>query len=229
MGRRRPPPPALRRSRGRMPSPARFAGARSPRAGPSTSSARTSARWRRSRRVARSTTTSRRSARRSATRSGARSAGPRRSGRSTLTESADPLADLDAFIDLHQRRWGAEGLFPADRAAGTRAASSSGACSSCSGPDGAFRLSVPDRRRAADRVLASTSRRPTRSSTTTPAWTPMPATCRRACSWSSASCGARWSAGSAGWTSSAADEDYKYEWGAVDEPIQRLLVRRRVG
>ena len=22
------------------------------------------------------------------------------------------------------------------------------------------------------------------------------------------------------------DESYKYEWGAVDEPIQRLLVRR---
>ena len=25
------------------------------------------------------------------------------------------------------------------------------------------------------------------------------------------------------------DESYKYEWGAVDEPIQRLLVRRRDG
>ena len=25
------------------------------------------------------------------------------------------------------------------------------------------------------------------------------------------------------------DEPYKYEWGAVDEPIQRLLVRRRDG
>ena len=24
------------------------------------------------------------------------------------------------------------------------------------------------------------------------------------------------------------DESYKYEWGAVDEPIQRVLVRRRV-
>ena len=23
------------------------------------------------------------------------------------------------------------------------------------------------------------------------------------------------------------DEGYKYEWGAMDEPIQRLLVRRR--
>jgi CelD/BcsL family acetyltransferase involved in cellulose biosynthesis len=25
------------------------------------------------------------------------------------------------------------------------------------------------------------------------------------------------------------DEPYKYEWGAVDEPIQRLLVRRTIG
>jgi CelD/BcsL family acetyltransferase involved in cellulose biosynthesis len=25
------------------------------------------------------------------------------------------------------------------------------------------------------------------------------------------------------------DEAYKYEWGAVDEPIQRLLVRRTSG
>jgi CelD/BcsL family acetyltransferase involved in cellulose biosynthesis len=25
------------------------------------------------------------------------------------------------------------------------------------------------------------------------------------------------------------DEPYKYDWGAVDEPIQRLLVRRRNG
>ena len=29
-----------------------------------------------------------------------------------LDESADPLRDLDAFIDLHQKRWGADGLFP---------------------------------------------------------------------------------------------------------------------
>ena len=25
------------------------------------------------------------------------------------------------------------------------------------------------------------------------------------------------------------DEPYKYDWGAVDEPIQRVLVRRRDG
>lgn len=29
-----------------------------------------------------------------------------------LVDAADPLAELDAFVDLHQRRWGADGLFP---------------------------------------------------------------------------------------------------------------------
>ena len=29
-----------------------------------------------------------------------------------LERSTDPVADLDAFVDLHQKRWGAEGLFP---------------------------------------------------------------------------------------------------------------------
>ena len=33
-------------------------------------------------------------------------------GEITLEDSADPLADLEAFIDLHQKRWGADGLFP---------------------------------------------------------------------------------------------------------------------
>src|SRR4029453_12168949 len=34
-------------------------------------------------------------------------------GEIRLTDSVDPLADLDDFIDLRQRRWGADGLFPA--------------------------------------------------------------------------------------------------------------------
>ena len=34
-------------------------------------------------------------------------------GELLLVESIDPVADLDAFIDLHQRRWGDDGLFPA--------------------------------------------------------------------------------------------------------------------
>jgi CelD/BcsL family acetyltransferase involved in cellulose biosynthesis len=33
-------------------------------------------------------------------------------GEIALTVSEAPLADLEAFIELHQKRWGAEGLFP---------------------------------------------------------------------------------------------------------------------
>ena len=33
-------------------------------------------------------------------------------GEVALTDSRDPAADLEAFIDLHQKRWGADGLFP---------------------------------------------------------------------------------------------------------------------
>ena len=33
-------------------------------------------------------------------------------GELSLDDSADPLADLDAFIDLHQSAWGEDGLFP---------------------------------------------------------------------------------------------------------------------
>jgi len=33
-------------------------------------------------------------------------------GEVALLDSADPIADLPAFIDLHQKRWGADGLFP---------------------------------------------------------------------------------------------------------------------
>ena len=34
-------------------------------------------------------------------------------GEIRLEDSTDPLADLEAFIDLHQKRWGDDGLFPA--------------------------------------------------------------------------------------------------------------------
>ncbi len=33
-------------------------------------------------------------------------------GEVRLVDSTDPLADLEVFIDLHQRRWGDDGLFP---------------------------------------------------------------------------------------------------------------------
>ena len=36
-------------------------------------------------------------------------------GEVRLVDSTDPLADLEVFIDLHQRRWGDDGLFPSTR------------------------------------------------------------------------------------------------------------------
>ena len=104
------------------------------RAGRSTSSARTSARSSRCPTAPTSTTTSptlgkkeRHEIRRKVRRAEA-------VGEIRLDDSTDPLADLEAFIDLHQRRWGAAGLFPPTRRAATRAGSSSGACSSWPAP-----------------------------------------------------------------------------------------------
>ena len=56
--------------------------------------------------------TSGRSTRRSATRSRRKLRRAEAAGEVRLERSTDPVADLDAFVDLHQKRWGAEGLFP---------------------------------------------------------------------------------------------------------------------
>ena len=125
------------------------------------------------------TTTSRRSARRSATRSGARSAGPRRVGEVRLDDSPDPLADLETFIDLHQKKWGDDGLFP-DTPGGAQSRVLFRRLFELHGPDGPLRLSflsVGGRRIAAGIHFET---RTTGSSTTTPASTPTRATCRPA-------------------------------------------------
>ena len=107
-------------------------------------------------------------------------------GEIRLDDSTDPLADLDAFIDLHQKRWGADGPLPADRRRRPEPRSSSAACSSCSAPDGPVRAHVPDGRRPADRGRDPLRDARTATSTTTPASTPTRATSRRASSWSRA-------------------------------------------
>ncbi len=94
----------------RWPPPS--ARARSPRAGRSTSSARTSARSSTCRPaptmddyLATLGKKERHEIRRKVRRAEA-------AGEVRLEDSLDPLADLDAFIDLHQKRWGVDGLFP---------------------------------------------------------------------------------------------------------------------
>lgn len=141
-----------------------------------------------------------------------------------LTVSTDPLADLEAFIDLHQRRWGAEGLFPA---------SPGGAASrvfvrrlfELSGADGQARLaflSVGGRRVAAgitfedgDTIAYYNAGIDPDARELSPGVLMIAAYVERAIA-----------TGRHRLDFLRGNEPYKYEWGAVDEPIQRLLVRR---
>ena len=101
-------------------------------------------------------------------------------GEVRLVRSIDPVADLDAFVDLHQRRWGDDGLFPPtpggeqSRACFRRLFELAGgdgrsSCTSSRSPAGASRP-------------ASGSRTPTPGTSTTPASTPTRASSRRASS-----------------------------------------------
>ena len=59
-----------------------------------------------------------------------------RRARSAWSRRPTRWRDLDAFIDLHQKRWGAERPLPADAGWRRRVGCSSAGCSSCSGPTG---------------------------------------------------------------------------------------------
>ena len=100
-------------------------------------------------------------------------------GEVRFDDSTDPLADLEAFIDLHQKRWGADGLFP-DTPGGAQsrvfvpAPVRAPRAGRPAAPD------VPVGRRPADRGGHPLRDRPRATSTTTPASTRTRATCRRA-------------------------------------------------
>ncbi len=148
-------------------------------------------------------------------------------GEIRLTDSTDPLADLEAFIDLHQRRWGDEGLFPptpggnASRVFFRRLFEEHG-------PDGDLRLAfltVGERRiaagihfRTADGYLYYNAGVDPDARELSPGVVMIAAYVRRAIA-----------EGCRRLDFLRGDEPYKYEWGATDEPIQRLLVRRSVG
>lgn len=148
-------------------------------------------------------------------------------GEIRLTDSADPLADLDAFIDLHQRKWGDDGLFPptpggdASRVFFRRLFEEHG-------PDGPLRLAfltLGDRRiaagvhfRTADSYLYYNAGVDPDARELSPGVIMVAAYIRRAIE-----------EGCRRLDFLRGNEPYKYEWGAVDEPIQRLLVRRDAG
>jgi CelD/BcsL family acetyltransferase involved in cellulose biosynthesis len=140
-----------------------------------------------------------------------------------LVESTDPLADLDAFIDLHQKRWGADGLFPptpggeASRVFARRLFELL--------DDGTVRLvflTVGERRIAAgihfevpDGLLFYNAGTDPEARSLSPGVVMIAKYVEYAME-----------RGLRRLDFLRGAEPYKYEWGAVDEPIQRLLVRR---
>jgi CelD/BcsL family acetyltransferase involved in cellulose biosynthesis len=147
-------------------------------------------------------------------------------GEVALTDSRDPAADLEAFIDLHQKRWGADGLFP-PTPGGAQSRVLFARLFELFGADGPLRLSflsVGGRRIAAgvhfetaDGLLYYNAGVDPDARDLSPGVVMVHAYVARALA-----------AGIRRMDFLRGDESYKYEWGAVDEPIQRLLLRRTV-
>ena len=145
-------------------------------------------------------------------------------GELALTDSRDPLADLPAFIDLHQKRWGADGLFPPNPG-GDQSRAFVRRMFELMGADGPLRLAfltVGDRRIAAgltfeapDGILYYNAGVDPDARELSPGVLMVERYIRRAIE-----------RGIPRFDLLRGDEGYKYEWGAVDEPIQRVLVRR---
>jgi CelD/BcsL family acetyltransferase involved in cellulose biosynthesis len=141
-----------------------------------------------------------------------------------FSPSTDPLADLDAFIDLHQRKWGAAGLFP-PTPGGDASRVFIRRLFEAAGPDGPVRLSfltVGGRRIATgihvetpDTVMFYNAGVDPDARELSPGVLLAASYIRYAIE-----------AGKRRFDFLRGHEPYKYEWGAIDEPVQRLLVRR---
>jgi CelD/BcsL family acetyltransferase involved in cellulose biosynthesis len=146
-----------------------------------------------------------------------------------LVESTDPVADLDAFIDLHQARWGERGLFPPtpggdqSRRFIRRLFELFAVAPAPAGWSVHLGfLTVAGRRIAAeihfetpDSVLYYNAGVDPEARELSPGVVLLERLVRRAIE-----------RGKCRVDLLRGDEPYKYEWGAVDEPIQRILVRR---
>ncbi len=145
-------------------------------------------------------------------------------GEVALTESTDPLVDLDAFIDLHQRRWGERGLFPAtpggdaSRVFVRRLFEEFGA----DGPARLSFLTVGGRRIAAGIHLDDGRSLSYYNAGIDPDARELSPGVVLVARYVQAAI----EAGRERLDFLRGDEPYKYEWGAEDEPIRRILVRR---
>jgi Protein involved in cellulose biosynthesis (CelD) len=151
-----------------------------------------------------------------------------------LIESTDPVAELDAFIDLHQARWGDQGLFPPTPGGDQSrrfirrlfelfgaATAGDGAVPGHPTVHLAF-LTVDGRRIAAEihfetagSVLYYNAGVDPEARELSPGIVLLERLVRRAIE-----------LGKCRVDLLRGDEPYKYEWGAIDEPVQRILVRR---
>jgi CelD/BcsL family acetyltransferase involved in cellulose biosynthesis len=151
-----------------------------------------------------------------------------------LVESTDPVADIDEFVDLHQRKWGERGLFP-DNAGGAQARlfvrrlfelfrdATEGPNAVADHPTVhlAF-LTIAGKRVAAGMFFETAGSLmyynagvDPDAKELSPGVVLLERLVRRALE-----------RGKCRFDLLRGDEGYKYEWGAVDEPVQRILVRR---
>ena len=147
-------------------------------------------------------------------------------GEIRLEDSADPLSDIEAFIDLHQKRWGEDGLFRPGPG-GEHSRVFIHRLFELFEPEGSLRLtflSVGGRRIAAgihfettEEILYYNAGVDPEARELSPGVLMVYAYVVRALA-----------SGIRRLDFLRGNESYKYHWGAVDEPIRRLLVRRRV-
>jgi len=148
-------------------------------------------------------------------------------GEVRLDDSADPLSELESFIELHQKKWKADGLFP-DTPGGAQSRVLFQRLFELHGADGPLRLSflsVGGRRIAAgihfetdEGYLYYNAGVDPDAFDLSPGVLLVYSLIARALA-----------AGAPRLDFLRGNESYKYAWGAIDEPIQRLLVRRREG
>jgi CelD/BcsL family acetyltransferase involved in cellulose biosynthesis len=147
-------------------------------------------------------------------------------GEIRLEDSTDPLRDLDVFIELHQKRWGEDGLFRPGPG-GDQSRVFFRRLFELFGPDGPLRLTfltVGGRCIASgihfetpDAILYYNAGVDPDARDLSPGVLMVHAYVARALA-----------KGIRRLDFLRGDEPYKYDWGALDEPIQRILVRRRV-